>query len=346
VISESKEAYVMRSVLVRSALIAALSATAAFGQLRIIQTNSGGENVHLIDPATNKVVGEIKGLPANHGAIGSPDGKRLYISVEGNSTLAVVDAKTLQITKSIPLTGRPNNLAVTNDGKKVYVAIAALPGAVEVIDTATLTSVKTIPTNGAEHNVYVTPDGKYLAAGSVGGKHLTVIDTKTDEKVWTLFDQGVRPMAFDTNPDGSTRNLYVQLSNYHGVVVVDFATRKEKSRFTMPDVPADQQNKGQLNSAPGHGLGVTPDNKLLVSCSRLNGHIYVYQTADLKMVADIVVGHDPDWVTFSPDSKFAYVASAGTDSISVVDLAQNKQTATIPVGKAPKRNNTVMLKVN
>lgn len=335
----------MRSVVLRAALIAVLSTTAAFGQVRILQTNSGGDNVHVIDPATNKVVGEIKGLPANHGAIGSPDGTRLYISVEGNNTLAVVDAKTLSIIKSIPLTNRPNNLAISKDGKKVYVAISALPGAVEVIDTATLTSIKTIPTNGGEHNVYVTPDGKYLAAGSVGGRNVTIIDLKTDEKVWSMFDKGVRPMAFDTNPDGSTRNMYVQLSDYHGVVVVDFAKQKEIARIAMPEVAPELRNKGQINAAPTHGLGVTPDNKLLFSCSRLNSHVYVYSIPDMKLVADIEVGHDPDWITFTPDSKTAYVASAGTDSISVVDIGSKKQIASIPVGKAPKRNNTAMFKL-
>jgi YVTN family beta-propeller protein len=62
-------------------------------------------------------------------------------------------------------------------------------------------------------------------------------------------------------------------------------------------------------------------------------------------VGDVTVGHDPDWITFTPDNKTAYVASAGTDSVSVVDIASKKQVATIPVGKVPKRNNTVTLKV-
>ena len=35
-------------------------------KLRIVQTNSAGDNIHIIDAATNKVVGEIKSaeLPA------------------------------------------------------------------------------------------------------------------------------------------------------------------------------------------------------------------------------------------------------------------------------------------
>jgi YVTN family beta-propeller protein len=333
----------MRLAVTLTAFVMAFSAVAVNGQLRILQTNSGGDNVHLIDPVTNKVVGEITGLPANHGAQGSPDGTRIYVSVEGNNSFAVVDAKTLKVIKSIPLTGRPNNITVSKDGKKVYVAIAALPGAVEVIDTTSLTSVKTIPTKGAEHNVYVTPDGKYLVAGSVGGRNLTVIDTATDQTVWSIFDQGVRPIAFDTNPDGSTRNMYVELSNFHGFVVVDFNARKEIARVTLPDIAPELRNKGQINAAPAHGIGVTPDQKLLFVCSRLNSHVYVYSIPDLKLAADIEVGHDPDWITFSPDSKTAYVASAGTNSISVVDIAQKKQVGKIDVGKVPKRNSTMML---
>ena len=36
--------------------------------MRIIQTNSAGDNVHVIDPATNTVVGVINGIEAGHGA--------------------------------------------------------------------------------------------------------------------------------------------------------------------------------------------------------------------------------------------------------------------------------------
>lgn len=334
----------MKLAAILTALVLVLSVGAASAQVRILQTNSRGENIHVIDPATNKVVGEIKGLPANHGAQASPDGTKIYVTVEGNNTFAIVDAKTLAVIKSIPLSGRPNNVAVSKDGKKVYVAIAAQPGAIEVIDAVSMTSIKKIPTNGAQHNVYVTPDGKYLVGGSVGGRNVSIFDTATDQLAWTMFDKGVRPIAFDTNPDGSTRNMYVELSDFHGFVVVDFQARKEITRVTLPDVAPELRNKGQINAAPAHGIGVMPDNKSLWVCSRLNSHVYVYSIPDLKLIGDIVVGHDPDWITFSPDSKTAYVASAGTDSISVVDAATKKQVGSIPVGSAPKRNSTAVLK--
>jgi YVTN family beta-propeller protein len=226
--------------LVLTALLASV-ASAAAAQVRIVQTNSQGDNIHLIDPATNQIVGEVKGVPLNHGAVASPDGRRLYISSEAEQTLHVVDGKTLQTTKQIPLSGRPNNISVSRDGRRVYVGIVSSPGAVDVIDTVSLERVKSIPTKGGIHNVYVTPDGEYIVAGSIAGRLMTVIDQKTDEPLWTIFSEGVRPITFETNPDGSTSRVFVQLSDFHGFAIVDFAQRKEVGRIELPnDVPAEK----------------------------------------------------------------------------------------------------------
>ena len=99
-------------------------ASAQQSKLRIVQTNSAGDNIHLIDPATNKVVGEIRGIEAAHGVAAAPDGSRIYVSEEAENTLVVFDGKTLQATKRIPLSGNPNLIDITPDGRRLYVAIA------------------------------------------------------------------------------------------------------------------------------------------------------------------------------------------------------------------------------
>src|SRR6476469_8830967 len=89
-----------------------LAATLTLGAatVRIVQTNAAGDSVMLIDPVTNKVVGEIKDIEVNHGAAAAPDGSRLYVTNEAESTLDVADLKTLKVARHIPLTGHPNNL--------------------------------------------------------------------------------------------------------------------------------------------------------------------------------------------------------------------------------------------
>jgi YVTN family beta-propeller protein len=317
---------------------------AASDKVRIIQTNSAGDNVHIIDPATNKVVGEIKDIEVSHGAAIAPDGSRIYISDEALHTLDVVDAKTLKVLKRVPLSGRPNNIAIGKDGRRVYVAIIEAPGAVDVIDTASMTLAKTVKTKGGIHNTYVTPDGKFVVAGSIQSKVVNVIDAKTEEMAWTLeMDLGIRPMTFSANPDGSTKWLFVQLTDLHGFAVVDFQTRKEINRITLPKL-APGKTPVHEGSDASHGMAVTADQKTLVVDSRLNSALYAYSLPDLKLLggADLS-GKGAAWVTLTPDGKRAYVANAVTNDVSVVDIKTMKEVALIPVGFVPKRNTTGIL---
>ncbi len=312
--------------------------------VRIIQTNAAGDDTHLIDPFTNRVVGVIQGIEVPHGVTTAPDGSRLYITDEALHTLDVVDAKTLAVTKRIPLSGRPNNVTITRDGRKVYVGIREEPGALDVIDTASLTNVKSVPVKGAIHNVYVTPDSKFAVAGSIPGRTISIVDTSTDTLVRSIeLSAGIRPMAFDTNPDGSTRNIYTQLSNYHGFAVVDFASGKETARFEHPAIEGEHAHTDGLQGAPAHGLGVSPDGKTLWSTSKVYGYAYVHSLPDLKEIGRVFVGQHPEWVTFTPDGHYVYVAAAGDNMVFAIDTRTLKEVARIPVGQVPKRNATATL---
>jgi YVTN family beta-propeller protein len=327
----------------RIALPLIIALPLAANTVRIIQTNSAGDDVSIIDPGTNKVVGVIHGIEVNHGAAVAPDGSRYYISNEGDKTLEVVDQKSLKVTRSIPLSGHPNNISISKDGRRVYVSIAVAPGAVDVIDTTSLEKVKTIPVKGAVHNTYVTPDGKYVVSGSIPSKTITVIDQKTEEPVWSLvMDLGIRPMAFAANPDGSTKWIFVQLSGFNGFAVVDFASRKEINRIKLPDLPPGKAIFPEGGNE-SHGMAVTADGKTLVVNSRLNSAIYSYSLPDLKLLGSADVGKSPDWVTLTPDGKTAYVACAASNFVSVVDLKSMKETTRINVGQVPKRNITAVL---
>jgi YVTN family beta-propeller protein len=332
-------------VIAAAILLCALSLKAADGdkakKVRIIQTNSAGDNVHVIDPATNKVVGIINGIEVSHGAAVAPDGTRIYVSDEADSTLDVVDGKSLTVIKRIPLSGHPNNIAIGRDGRRVYVGIIQAPGGVDVIDTASMQNVKTMPTKGTIHNAYVTPDGNYVVAGSIAGKTINVFDEKTGASAWVLdMDLGIRPMAFAANPDGSTKWIFVQLTDFNGFAVIDFATHKEVQRIKNPDLPPGKATVPE-GSDPSHGMAVTADGKTLVVCSRLNNYLYSYSLPALKLQGSAeLTGKGAGWVTLTPDGKTAYVANPVTNDVSVVDVKTMKEVTKIPVGFVPKRNTT------
>ncbi|MBL4572418.1 MAG: YncE family protein [Gammaproteobacteria bacterium] len=315
--------------------------------IRIIQTNAAGDDSTIIDPATNQVVGHISDIEIPHGVVGAPDGSQIYITNEVMHSLDIVDARTLRVKRRIPLSGRPNNLGVTSDGSKVYVAIMEMPGSVDIIDVASMKNIKTVSTKGAIHNVYVTPDSRYAVAGSVHTSFISVIDTRTDELVWDLeMSSGIRPMTFDTNADGSTKNIFVQLSGFHGFAVVDFESRKEIARVEHPAVPGEEAHLDGLQGAPAHGLAVSPDGKTLWSTSKVYSHVYIHSLPDLKEIGRVFVGQHPEWITFTPDGKRAYIGAAGDNATYVVDAIKMEIITKIPVGQVPKRLAMVRMAVD
>jgi YVTN family beta-propeller protein len=337
-------------------------AAAQQSKLRIVQTNSAGDNIHIIDAVTNKVVGEIKGIEAPHGVAVAPDGSRIYVSEEAGNSVTVVDGKTLQVTKRIPLSGNPNLIDLTPDGRWLYVAIALTyddlsdfpqikanaSGGVDVIDTASLANIKTIPMKGGVHDLNVTPDGKYVIVGNSRGAKppanvMTVVDTRTNEIAWTLpMSPAPSPMAVTKNPDGSTDKIYAQLGGFNGFAVLDFATHVRTNQIKLPDIAPDKQNPFG-GPAASHGIAVTSDQKTLVVNSRLNNAVYAYSLPDLKLLGGVTLGgRGAGWLTITPDDKTAYVANEHTNNVSVVDIKSLKETAVVPVGFAPARNATWM----
>jgi len=324
------------------------------GVVRVLQSNAAGDNIHLIDPATNGVVGLIDDIEVPHGLTISPDGRRIYVANEALQTLDVVDVKTLKVFKRIPLSGRPNNVDAAKDGSKVYVGIREAPGAVDVINAESLTNVKSISVSGPIHNVYVSADSTHVFAGSIEAKTFNVIDASSDTVSWMLqLDRGVRPMAFINSGEGSTKYVIVQLSGFHGFAVIDFATRKEIRRIEFPDPPGREKETEGLQGSPSHGLAVSPDQKVVWSTSKYFGAVYAYgvpescrpgrpvppgRRCDWEFLKIVEVGHHPDWLTITPDGKSLYVALAGDDETAVVDTESMTVVDRIPVGNVPKRN--------
>ncbi len=329
------------------------------GSSLIYVTNSAGDSIHVVDPATNKVVQEIKGIEGAHGIAPSPDGTRVYVSNEADSTLDVFDRESGALVKKVPLSNHPNNIAVTKNGDRILVGIARGHGAVDVIDAKTLTLSKSILVKGRLHNIYVTPDGKHLITGSIPGKLLTVIDLEREVPVWELpFDLGVRPMTIEAGPDGATKRIFVQLTDTNGFAVVDFAARKEVARITLPVTKTDFETDAGRATSPSHGLGVSPDNKTLWVTSIPNNAVFVYSLQDpslkdLKLIGEVAlpdlklpgrgpIASVPNWVTFTPDSKTIYISNAGIRSVTAIDTQSMKVKAVIPVGEVPKRINTLV----
>jgi YVTN family beta-propeller protein len=340
------------ATLAAGALLVANAQIVHAGSSLIYVTNSGGDNIHVVDPQTHKVVSTIEGVEAAHGVAFSPDGTRVYASNEADHTLDVFDQKNGKLIKKVALSGRPNNIAVAKDGR-IVVAIAQEPGALDIIEPKLERRVSVL-TNGRLHNVYVTPDSRYAIMGSTRTNIFTVVDLQKQEIAWELnLGKGVRPMTMETNPDGSTKRVFMQLSDLNGFAIVDFASRQVVGKIELPATPGIDVIHHRLTS-PSHGMGVQPDNKVLWVTSILANAVVAYSLPDLKVIGQVslplikVPGRTPmaavpNWVTFTPDSRQIYVSNAAHNSVSAIDTRAMKELAVISVGQAPKRIGTLAL---
>ena len=190
--------------------------------VRILQSNNAGNiSHHIIDPATNRVTGSIRGCPNPHNLTTHRDGLYYYCSNESEDTVDVFDTKTLQLVTQIPLSGNPNKIVVNKKHKKIYAGIRAWTAdkraVVDVIDIATHKRVRSVAVHHPVHNTDVTPDDNFVIAGLAGEVKpgeptIQVIDPVTDQVVWGMELTGhqqygrnnheVRPMAFEANRGG------------------------------------------------------------------------------------------------------------------------------------------------
>ena len=342
-------------------LFLALSTAFAGGQLaaqsgevvRIIQTNSAGTNAHLIDPETLEVVAVIGGLPHVHGVAEHPDGLYYYFSNEMHSTLDVVDTRTLEVVDHIPLSGQPNNVSMSRELRKLYVGIRGAPYT-DVIDVDTHEVIKTIRMHRGVHNIYVTKDSRWAVASLAPGPDrpedpsIEVIDTGTDEIAWGIPVKGhrTRPLAIESNSDGSPNKIFAQASEHHGFYVIDWDTKAVVDFISPPSSPLSHINADGRQDGPSHGLEVLADNSAVWDVSRVTSSVYGYSLPDLQYIGSVHVGMGgggADWATSTPDGRYLFVAVTGARETVVVDLERLEVVKRIPVGHAPKRVHTAVI---
>ncbi len=302
---------------------------------RLYVDNSTGEDVSVIDLHSLKVVDDISiGASLIHGLALTPDGNLLFVTVESDHTLRLVDTRTNQMMATIKLSGRPNECAVTPDGH--YVAVPIRDGdSVDIVDVMERKVVKTLPIK-EPHNAVSTSSNRYLFVSSMGSNAVNVIDLKT-MSFSAVIPAGGRPRPYVISSDGKT--MYVAVSYLHGFDIVNIADKKVLERVEMPaqHTGPPRPRKFETPDTLTHGLALTPDGKELWVTSLLDDCIYIYDLQARKFTGRLDTGDGPNWIVFSPDGKYGCVSNTDSDDVSIFDAREHRALARVKVGKVPKR---------
>lgn len=204
------------------------------------------EEVATIDTHVGKVG---SGVNANHMAVVSEDGRKIFISATAHDAIAVVDAIDLEVTNTIKVGAHNTHASACFDcaGRKrdelwmVNEGGAEHPGTISVIDMKTEQVVKTI-----EHDSFVVPHNVRFANGrayvpSIGGNQISVIDVDSFEVVDVLLLEGEdAPGACSGDPCGfadaqvdAEGMLFAAHIETGKVMVYDTVAREHKATIAM-----------------------------------------------------------------------------------------------------------------
>jgi len=120
--------------------------------------------VGVLDTSTDQVLSTIAVPAGPHGIVITPDGRWVYISSDGASTVSVIDTSRDTISNSIEVGQTPHALAITPDGSMVLVAGFGTDQ-VSAINTATDQVVWNVGV-ASPHNIAITQDGKVACVAS------------------------------------------------------------------------------------------------------------------------------------------------------------------------------------
>jgi len=236
----------------------------------------------------------VKGVAANANT------GRLYVSTIRR--VAAIDLKTEKILWNKEYEGGADRLAVSPDGKVLYVP--SLEGPYwHAVDAITGNVIAKIVTDSGAHNTIYGADGQRVYLAGLKMPKLLIADARTNTVVKEVgpFSNVVRPFTVN----GAETLCFVNVNELLGFEIGDMKTGKVLHKV---EVTGFEKGPVKRHGCPSHGVGLTPDEKELWLADGHNERMHIFDATVMppKQVATIKLRDQPGWVTFSLDGRYAY----------------------------------------
>ena len=293
--------------------------------------NRDSNDIGFMDLKSRKMIGRtFLGNNVNpHMVMMSPDGRFVVTGGTRANKAFIIDTRTLQLIKTIPVDMAPEHLAFSPDGRWYYQGNPD-GDSVTVIDMQSLTKIKTIPGFVEPLNVTFTPDGTKAYVGNYGAHWVGVIDVRRHEllkKIQVAEVPGVAKLdpakylgeikginiAAISN-DG--RYLYAADSDLNVVSVID--TREDRVIKTI----RVGRNPWRIYMSHDGRYGITANND--------DETISIIDTRSNSVAATLEAGPEMTGVNFAGGK--AFVISSTSGFVYVYDMGSLKPAGRIRVG--------------
>lgn len=195
----------------------------------------------------------------------------LYAAVmAGVPSVAVISTSTMSVIKLIPLPGmrtgefgQPRALALSPDGRKLYVALASsASGEVISIDVAAQQYLGAAKVGAMPTGMAITPDGRKIFTANYTSADVSVVDTASMQNAGTIR-VGVQPSRLVIHPSGA--KVYVANNGSSTVSVIDLSYGRVSATIPVGNLPI--------------GIGITPDGSKVFVSNNGSGTVSIIETA-------------------------------------------------------------------
>jgi YVTN family beta-propeller protein len=313
---------------------------AAESGYRVYVTNERSGTLSVIDGASSKVTATVALGKRPRGLKISPDGKLLYVALSGSPSagpgvdesklppadkgadgIGVVDLATLKLVRVLRGVSDPEQLAVSRDGKRLYIASEDTGQAI-ILDAGSGARRAALPVGGEPEGVTLSPDGRFVYMTSESDHKISVIDT-TSDKVVAQFEVGMRPRFIEFTHDSSRAFVSNELDA--SISVVDAKAHKVVNTFKLSGGPLIRPV----------GIIVSADGKRLYAVTGRGGTVVELDATTGKQLASAEVGQRPWGLALSPDDRLLYTANGPSNDVTVLDASTLKVQGRIAVGDSP-----------
>jgi YVTN family beta-propeller protein len=323
--------------MLRACALASLLALAACAPSAGHVPSTPTPSAHGIDVAPAPLAG-----PVSSSAVALSPGGALVAAVNPDSaSVSLVDASTLAVLAEVSVGADPRTLVFTPDGSHLLVACHGA-GAVSVVDVASLREVTRWPVGYLPYGIVATSTLAYVSL--LGEGRVVAVDLPTGTLAHAA-EAGRAPAGLALTGDGAS--LLVS-GLYDGSVRVLDGARLAHRAFINGDVGANLSQNIALS--PDGARAYLPLTRFNAASTDLQFDTTVFpvvsvvDTAAWALLPAERITVDtadrpvsaPFAAAVSPDGARAYVAHAGSDDLSVLDLATGRAIAHLALGANPR----------
>jgi YVTN family beta-propeller protein len=321
--------FLLLSILMSSHFQPNLLAAESSNSGLLLVCNKGDKCLGIIDPRAGRQLATVaEEGETGHEVAASPDGKRAFVPIYGNSgvghpgtdgqLIRVIDlaarkiAGTFDFGKGV----RPHCAVIGPKNGLLYVT-TELDNSVSIIDPQTLKLVGTVPTGQPEsHMLAITHDGRRGYTSNVGPGTVSALDLEQKKLVAII---PICPTAQRIALSVDDKWAFTSDQTKPRLAVIDTSANKLKSWIDMPGI--------------GYGTAVTPDgHSLLVALIGLN-KVGIIDLEAMKFTRSLDVPKAPQEILVRPDGAEAYVSCDASRQVAVLELKNWAVQKLVDAGK-------------